>query len=318
MSLKPSSAQSKDTAGHSRVRRWFQLLLDTVSAFWADDCYTKAAALSYYAVLSVLPLLILLVIGASLVATYMAPGLDINRVLLDFVERYAPPEIADWIQNTLPPLEQQLPLLSGINILILLWSAANIFRQLNLSINAIWGVYDESESSSSVRSMATWYMRDQYRSLTMLLAAFGLFLLDHILRLVLYVLRELLSALPLAARWEGRFGTPVADATVFILDVLALSLLYRYFPPVRIPWRVVLPGAILGAIIIVAAGIILGLIFSGLFAGIYAALGGPIALMLWVNMVGQGVLLGCELTRQRWLWLENSQRAVAVAPGAIG
>ena len=61
MSLKPSSAQSEDTASNSRLRRWFQLLLDTVGAFWADDCYTKAAALSYYAVLSVLPLLILLV-----------------------------------------------------------------------------------------------------------------------------------------------------------------------------------------------------------------------------------------------------------------
>lgn len=317
MSSKPNSAQSKDTAGYGRVRRWFQLLLDTVGAFWADDCYTKAAALSYYAVLSVLPLLILLVIGASLLASYMAPGLDINQVLLAFVERYAPPEIVAWVQKTLPPLEQELPLLSGINLLILLWSAANIFRQLNLSINAIWGVYEQTGAASNVRSMATWFMRDQYRSFLMLLAAFGLFALDTILRLVLFVLRELLSALPIAQRWEGRFGTPVADATVFILDVLALALLYRYFPPVRIPWRAVLPGAILGAIVIVAAGIILGLVFSGLFAGIYAALGGPIALMLWVNMVGQGVLLGCELTRQRWLLLDNDQRAVSVVPGAI-
>jgi uncharacterized BrkB/YihY/UPF0761 family membrane protein len=99
--------------------------------------------------------------------------------------------------------------------------------------------------------------------------------------------------------------------------VLALALLYRYFAPVRVPWRAVLPGAILGAITIVAAGIILGLIFSGLFAGIYAALGGPIALMLWVNMVGQGVLLGCELTRQYWLLLVASERTIATMPGAV-
>jgi uncharacterized BrkB/YihY/UPF0761 family membrane protein len=55
--------------------------------------------------------------------------------------------------------------------------------------------------------------------------------------------------------------------------------------------------------------------FTGLFAGIYKALGGPIALMLWVNFVGQGTLLGCELTRRYWLLFFDS--AHAAAPGAL-
>jgi uncharacterized BrkB/YihY/UPF0761 family membrane protein len=52
-----------------------------------------------------------------------------------------------------------------------------------------------------------------------------------------------------------------------------------------------------------------------LFAGIYAALGGPIAVMLWVNMVGQGILLGCELTRQYWLLFVDGERTIAAIPG---
>jgi membrane protein len=318
MSLKQSSTQSEDPAGHTRARRWIQLLLDTVGAFWADDCYTRAAALSYYAVLSVLPLLIVLIFAASLVAPYFMPGFDMTAVLLDFIERYASPEIAAWVAETLPNLEQQTALLHGINLLILIWSAANIFRQLNISISAIWGVYDQSGATTNMRSMAKGYMRDQARSLLLLLAALGLFVLDHVLSLVLFVLREFLGLLPLAEALRRGFITPVVDVTVFLLDVLALSLLYRYFPPVRVPWRAVMPGAILGAILIVAAGYILGLMVSGMFAGIYAALGGPIALMLWVNMVGQSVLLGCELTRQYWLRFAGGERVVAAIPGAVG
>jgi membrane protein len=315
MSLKQSSTQTEETAGHSRARRWFHLLLDTVNAFLSDDCYTKAAALSYFAVLSVLPLLIVLIAVVSLVVSRVAPGLDVTAELIDFIERYTTPEIAAWVQQTLPSLVEQAPLLSGINLLILIWSSANIFRQLNLSINTIWRVYDQTEAATNVRSMATWYLRDQLRSFLLLLAVFGLFVLDHILSLVHYVLREHLSALPIAEQLRRSFGTPVVDVTVFVLDVLALALLYRYLPPVRIPWRAALPGAILGAIIIVAAGIILGLIFSGLFAGIYAALGGPIAVMLWVNMVGQGILLGCELSRQYWLLFVDGERTIAAIPG---
>ena len=83
----------------------------------------------------------------------------------------------------------------------------------------------------------------------------------------------------------------------------------------RVPWRAVMPGAVLSAILIVVAGFALGLIFSGMFAGIYAALGGPIALMLWVNLVGQSVMLGCELTRQYWLLLADGQRTIAAMSG---
>jgi membrane protein len=317
LSLKQSNTQSEDPTSQSRARRWFQLLLDTVTAFWSDDCYTKAAALSYFAVLSVLPLLIVLIVVASLIASRVMPEFDVTTALIDFVERFSSPEIAAWVQNTLPTLEQQATLLSGINLLILIWSAANIFRQLNVSISAIWGVYNQNGEATNVRSMAKWYVHDQIRSFLLLLAAFGLFVLDHILSLMLFVLREHLIALPIAEQWRRGLGTPVLDATVFILDVLSLALLYRYFPPVRIPWRAVLPGAILGAIIIVAAGIILGRMFSGLFAGIYAALGGPIALMLWVNIVGQGILLGCELTRQYWLLFVDGERTIAAMPGTV-
>src|SRR3954466_4634320 len=118
MSLKQSRTQGEDTAGRSRARRWFQLLLDTVNAFWADDCYTKAAALSYYAVLSVLPLLIVLIVAASLITSRVVPEFDVTTALIDFVERFSSPEIAAWLENVLPTLEQQAPLLSGINLLI--------------------------------------------------------------------------------------------------------------------------------------------------------------------------------------------------------
>src|SRR6185436_12012978 len=133
MSLEQGSAQSEPAAGHTGARRWFQLLLDTVGAFWADDCYTKAAALAYYAVLSVLPLLIVLILAASAVGQRLVPGLDVASALLDFIERFTSPQIAAWIQQTLSILEQQTTLLSGVNLLILIWSAANIFRQLNIS-----------------------------------------------------------------------------------------------------------------------------------------------------------------------------------------
>jgi uncharacterized BrkB/YihY/UPF0761 family membrane protein len=56
---------------------------------------------------------------------------------------------------------------------------------------------------------------------------------------------------------------------------------------------------------------------SGLFAGIYAALGGPIALMLWVNMVGQSILLGCELTRQYCLLFIDGEHRIAAMPGTV-
>jgi membrane protein len=314
MSLKQGSAQSEHAAGHTGLRRWFQLLLDTVNAFWADDCYTKAGALAYYAVLSVLPLLIVLILAASAVGQRLVPGLDVATALLDFIERFTSPQIAAWIQQTLSSLEQQTTLLSGINLLIVIWSAANIFRQLNVSISTIWKVYEQTETSSNVFSMAKWYAHDQFRSFLLLLTVLGLFFLDQIVRLVLFVLREYVSALPIAARWSGEFGTPLVDVSVFVLDVLWLALLYRYFPPVRVPWRAVIPGAVLSAILIVVAGFALGLIFSGMFAGIYAALGGPIALMLWVNLVGQSVLLGCELTRQYWL-MADGQRTIAAISG---
>ena len=319
--MKQDSPQTKATPHKSWFHRVFQLLVDTGTAFSNDDCFTMAAALSYFAVLSALPLLLLLVVAATALATLIAPDFDITAALLNFVQQFFSPEIEAWVRETLPTLAQQTALLSSGNLLLLIWSGANIFGQLDLSFNRIWGTYDsndgETGASINVRSMAKWYMRGTLRSLLLLVGAFGLFVLDQLLCFALFLLRERLSNLPIVEQLRLTFDTPLVDATAFFLNFLSLALLYRYLPPIRAPWRAVFPGALLGAVAIIVANTVLGTMFSGLFAGIYKALGGPIALMLWVNLVGQGILLGCELTRHYWLLLNGGAQASPAMPTAL-
>ena len=284
----------------SRRQKLGTLLYNTGYAFTVDDCFTMAAALAYFAVISALPLLMLLLALLPRIVDIVAPGFDIKVALLGFIFRTFTPEVASWMSGAIPVLQAQRGLLGGVGTLLLIWSASNVFRQLDVSIWTIWDAYDNLSETTFHQAIRN-FLHGRLRSLLLILAICALFLADQAVSVVLFLFRREVLTLPSAATWEGALFTVASYIVSLFLGVLTLALLYRYLPPKRVPWRYVWPGALLAGTLNKLLGAAVSLTISGLLAGVYQAIGGPVALLLWVYFVGQSVLLGCVLSRQFYL-----------------
>jgi membrane protein len=278
----------------------FDLIYNTGAGFVADDCFTHAAALAYFAVLSALPLVLIALALTPRVLDLFLPGFDLNTALLDFIQRFLLPEVALWIGSAIPVLLQQTPLLGGVGLAMLLWSASNVFRQIDITINTIWGVYKDAPMLSFGQATKN-ILYGRLRSLLLILSVGGLFALDNIINLGLFLVRREIVLLPYGESLGVLLMQVIAYLVSLGLGVLAMGVLFRYLPPIRVPWIAVLPGALMAALFNQVLAAIVSSLFTGVFAGVYQAVGGPIALLLWSYFIGQNILLGCELTRHYWL-----------------
>jgi len=291
------------------MRMLWWLLKETFNEWSLDKAPRLGAALAYYTVFSLAPLLIVAIAIAGFVFGEQAARGEIITQLQELVGEPTASAIAELLKNT-----QQTGASSWaavIGFAILFFGATGLFVQLQDALNTIWKV--APKPGRPVLSMA----RDRLVSFVLVLGTAFLMLLLLVVSAALAALSKFLGpdALP-----GGTHFWQVLNAVIsFGSCTLLFGMLYKILPDARIAWRDVWVGAAVTALLFTAGKYLLGLYLGWSSTpstfGVAASL---VVILLWVYYSAQILLFGAEFTRvyanRYGSRVEPTENAIALSP----
>ncbi|MCU0501552.1 MAG: YihY/virulence factor BrkB family protein, partial [Anaerolineae bacterium] len=120
------------------IRAVFTLLQDTWRAFSRDDVSLLGAAMVYYALLSLGPLLLLLLAGLGFALSFLPAGIDARQHLLNLAHTHLGAQFSATLEPILDSIGRSSATATGIGLLVLLYGAMGAFRHLRKSFRRIW------------------------------------------------------------------------------------------------------------------------------------------------------------------------------------
>lgn len=264
-----------------------QLLKETFGEWRGDDVGVLAAALAYYAVFSLAPILIIVIA----VLTFFGRG-DAHVAIMEQIQGVAGRDAARLVRTM---IENRQAL--GGNILatvlgmgLVLVGATGVVAQLQNALNTIWNVKVDPERSG-LRHM----LRVRLVSLSLILGV-GLLLFAALVGTA--VLRSAMAVAREQVPQTGLLWTVLDPLILIIVSGFVFALVFKYLPDVRVPWPTVVVGGLVTAVLFVIGNWLLSLYLSrGAVAGAYGAAGTLVVILLWVFVSSQILLLGAEFTK---------------------
>jgi membrane protein len=287
-------------------RAWFELLRDTLHEWQEDDCLQLGAALSFYTILSLAPLLVVTIaIVALAVGDRVAHGEVLGQVET-LVGPDAAATVREMIERASQPRAGILATLAGLAMSAL--GASGVFGQLQRALDKIWNV--RRPSGRGVRGLVL----DRLSAFSMLLLVGFLLTISLGAGAALAALSERIAGLFPGAHVAAR----VADlVTSFAVTTLLFAGLFKVLPAVKLRWSDVAVGAAVTALLF-ALGRYAISTYLGRTSGtsVYGAASSLVVMLLWIYYSSQLLFLGAEFT-QVWARRHGSLAdAVSAAPAA--
>ena len=284
-------AQSKEdknssTPGVTFAQIW--ALIKAAAQSWSDDyAPSMGAALSYYTLFSIAPLLLIVISIAGLVFGQDAARGEIFGQLNGFMGSEAAAAIQGLLESVNKPAQGTVATIIGI-VLVLI-GATSVFGELQDAMDRIWRAPARHQTSG------LWGL------LRARLLSFGMILSVGFLLMVSLVMEAMLSALsqwwsPLFTGWET--VAQVINTTVsFGITMLAFAMIYKIMPRVKINWRDVWIGAGVTAFLFTLGKFLIGFYIgrSGIASG-FGAASSIVIVLIWVYYSAQIFLVGAEFT----------------------
>lgn len=270
----------------------------TAEKYQRDDVGTMAAALSYFAIFSIFPLLLVTI---SLVGFFVDPSaFNVQQQILSLV---GSPEIRDMITQTLEQFQDSRLNAGLIGLGTLIFAATGIFGALDRAFDVIWEARGNG-GQQGLRATVITVVLDRLIAFGLLLMCAALILASLLANVALDLLGTYTDWLPQSSLLLslGRPLIPLALITV------ALAALYRVLPKEHASWRDVWPAALIAALLLATLQALAGLIFSLIDFSSYGAVGGAMTLLMWIFFVGQVILIGGEIS-YAWAKTLGSRRA---------
>lgn len=265
----------------------FQLFKETLKA-WSDDyASSMGAALSYYTLFSIAPLLLIVIAIAGLIFGADAARGEILAQLSGLMGQEGARAVENLLASASGPTTSVPALLFGLGVLF--FGATTVFAELQDAFDRIWRVPGREPTGGFLA-----LVRGR-------LLSFGMMLGIAFLLMVSLVVTAALAAL---GRWWGRFeGWETLLQIINFVVSLALitvlfALIYKIMPRIKVEWRDVWIGAALTALLFVIGKSLIGLYIgkSGITSG-FGAAASLVVLLVWVYYSAQIFLVGAEFTR---------------------
>jgi membrane protein len=284
----------------------FTILKETWEQFNADKVPRLGAALAYFTIFSLAPLLIVIIAIAGFFLGQATAQTEVLALANEYLGEQAAAAVADLIANATRPGSGLLATVIGVGTL--LFGASNVFAQLQGALNTIWGI--EPRPDRGVLGI----VRDRSLAFVFVLSSGFLLLALMIAGTVLNVINSQVSDFipnqQLFSELLNRSGSVVVTTLLF-------AVIYKVVPDAHAAWRDVLLGGFITALLFTAGRLALGwyLSTSGT-SSVYGAAGSLVVLLLWIFVSAQIFFLGAELTyviaKTRGAPITPSRHAVAV------
>src|SRR5947199_5394109 len=272
----------------SFVANSFSLLKQTFSEWLEDKAPQLGAALAYYTVFSLAPLILVLLAIVGLLF-HNDPGAwnKLTEQMSAFLDKSGVDMVRNIAQKASQPNKGVLATVIGV--LLALFGASGVFGQLQDALNTVWGV--KAKPGGGIWG----FLRSRFLSFAMVGGVCFLLLVSLTLETVLKGF----------SHWvQGIFpgGIVLALLVYWIFDlgivILLFAMIFKYLPDAEIQWRDVWIGATITTILFAIGKWALGLyLASGNAASAYGAASSLITLLLWVYYSAQILLFGAEFTQ---------------------
>jgi membrane protein len=269
------------------LSQWWGLVRDAVMAWIDDHAPSMGAALSYYSVFSMAPLLLIVISIAGLVFGREAARNEVVGQLSGLLGTESARAVQDMLQTLSRP-EDGVPS-TLIGAIVLLVGASSVFGELQDALDRIWRAPARDRSGG-------WIGLIRSR-----LLSFGMILGIAFLLMVSLVLSAAISAF--GKWWGGFFGDwePLLQAgnalLGFGLTTLVFAMIYKLMPRVAVRWRDVWLGAATTSLLFTIGRFLIGLYIgkTGIASG-FGAAGSLAVIFVWIYYSAQIFLLGAEFT----------------------
>ncbi len=266
-----------------KARTVLLLAKNTIKEWQEDKALRLGAALSYYTIFSLTPLLMIVIAIAGIVFGNDVARDRIMGELNGLLGNQGASAIGEMLkQQQHEPAKNVIATIIGL--ITLLIGATGVVGELQDALNTIWNV--EGKGSSGLIGM----FRQRLLSLGMILGI-------GFLLLVSLVFSAILTGI--ASYWEAAAFFEVINFVVSLVVITALfAALFKFLPAVKIPWRTVWIGAFVTALLFTIGKTLIGLYLSkSAVASSFGAGGSLVIILVWVYYNAQILFLGAEFTQ---------------------
>ncbi|MDB5049390.1 MAG: ribonuclease [Fibrobacteres bacterium] len=280
-----------------------ELFQETFSEWSKDKASRLAAALSYYTIFSVAPLLVIAIAVAGLVFGRKAATDQIVYEIRGLVGDQGAQVIQTILQNASKTTSGILATVVGIATLLL--GASGAFGQLQDSLNTIWEV--KPKAGRGVKGV----LRDRFLSFSMVLVIGFLLMVSLLLSALLSGLGKFLSdLLPMSSMVMQAINFGISFGVTTIL----FALIFKVLPDAYVRWRDVWVGAAVTALLFSLGRFLIGLYLGrASVSSAYGAAGSLVVVLLWVYYSAQILFLGAEFTQ---VYAKKFGKAIVPKPNA--
>lgn len=273
---------------------------------WIEDkCPKLGAALSFYTIFSLSPLLVIAVSIAGFIFGEEAARGEIVYQIQDLVGK----EGAMIVQTALKNAQYSADGLRAlvISAVTLLIGSTVVFVELQDSLNLIWKV--KRIPGRSIFKVIKGFFRDRFQSFAMVVATGFLLLVSLLVSTLIAAFSNFLSdtflTLPL-------YLFDIADILVSLLVIFIMfMIIFRILPDVNITWKDVWLGSLVTASLFVLGKYLIGLYLGqSSLSSTYGAAGSLVIFLLWIYYSAQILFLGAEFTK---VYIESRGREIKPA-----
>jgi membrane protein len=271
-----------------KLKSIWKFLNDIVTQWLEDEPFQLAAALSYYTLFSLAPLLIIAISMAGLVFGREAATNQVVHTIQGFVGLDSAKAVQDIIQNASNKPKTGM-VSTAVGIAILLFGAGGVVGQLQTSLNKIWGV-------TAKKGRGLWgIIKERFVSYGMVLGVGFLLLVSLVISAFLTGLTQLMGSLVGGAAVIAHLLDIVVS---FGFVTMLFAMIYKFLPDVEIEWRNVWVGAAVTAFLFTVGKFAIGLYLgtSGVTSA-FGAAGALITVLLWVYYSSLIFFFGAEFTQ---------------------
>ena len=292
----------------AEAKRDFGILRESAKDFIDDDCPTMAAALSYYTIFSLPPLLVLIL---TIAGALLEPA-EVERALQGQLGSLMGPEGAEGIRTILQSAEEpggKRGVAAVIGVVTLLIGATGAFAQLQTALNRAWEVKPDPDKGG-IKNFVT-----------KRLLSFGMVLGIAFLLLVSLALTAMLTAFgDSLARMIPFIGS---EAVLHVLNLvvtvavvgLLFAAMFKYLPDAEAAWKDVWVGGLVTAVLFVIGKTLIGLYLGQSDPGkAFGAAGSLAVILVWIYYTSMILFFGAEFTQT---WAERRGQGIRPEPGAV-
>jgi membrane protein len=301
------------------MRNFFGVIRKAVRDFGEDDCMSSAAAMAYYAIFSLPPLLVMVV---ALAGYFGVPPERIQKMVQDqwgvaassdqggregaeAEERGADDEQAKDAQRGVAGIAMRVA-----GVVILVFSATGLFAQLQYTLNRAWEVKPDPKQGGVLA-----FLGKRILSLGMILVIVFLLLVTMVLTTVI---DEVIAYLMGGAPEETAIvlGVTLNNVVALVVATLLFAAMFRVLPDAKVAWRDVWFGAFVTGLLFVIGKTLIALYLqhTDLSSNWGSAAASLIGVLVWMYYSSIIVLFGAELTQA---WAAAHGRGIQPAPGAV-